>query len=169
MRLSEALHLEQADVELETVSSHGARDQVQEVASSTASCPAQLRLCHDTLKPASLSLGNQASERSSSRPVVGLLPHRTVHHTFDVLRRRLGWVARGGHPQPRIHDLRHTFICRALLRGQQQNQLDHVADAIATYVGHAKVSDTYWYVTAIPELMGIASERFSRFSSGECR
>jgi integrase len=85
------------------------------------------------------------------------------------LRRRLGWVARGGHPQPRIHDLRHTFICRALLRGQQQNQLDHVADAIATYVGHAKVSDTYWYVTAIPELMGIASERFSRFSSGECR
>jgi len=85
------------------------------------------------------------------------------------LRRQLGWVARGGHPQPRIHDLRHTFICRALLRGQQENRLDHVADAIATYVGHAKVSDTYWYVTAIPELMGIASDRFSRFSSEGCR
>jgi len=88
-----------------------------------------------------------------------------VDYTFDVLRRRLAWVARGGHPQPRIHDLRHTFICRALLRGQQENRLDHVADAIATYVGHVKVSDTYWYLTAIPELMGIASDRFSRFPS----
>jgi integrase len=97
------------------------------------------------------------------------LPKRTVHHTFDVLRRRLGWVARGGHPHPRIHDLRHTFICRALLRGQQDNQIDHVVDAISTYVGHAKVSDTYWYLSATPELMGIASERFSRFSLGDYR
>ena len=94
------------------------------------------------------------------------LPKRTVHHTFDHLRRRLGWVARGGHPQPRIHDLRHTFICQALLRGQQNNQIDHVADAISTYVGHAKVSDTYWYLSATPELMSGASQRFSRFSSG---
>jgi hypothetical protein len=81
----------------------------------------------------------------------------------------IGWVARGGHPQPRIHDMRHTFICRALLHGQQENQVDHVVDAIATYVGHTKVSDTYWYVSATPELMGIASGRFSRFSSGDCR
>jgi integrase len=95
------------------------------------------------------------------------LPKSTVHHTFDGLRRRLGWIARGGHPQPRIHDLRHTFICRALLRGQQDSQVDHVVDAIATYVGHAKVSDTYWYVSATPELMSLASQRFSRFSSGE--
>ena len=97
------------------------------------------------------------------------LPKRTVHHTFDGLRQRLGWLARGGHPQPRIHDLRHTFICRALLRGQHENQVDHVADSIATYVGHAKVSDTYWYVSAMPELMDIASARFSRFSSGGSR
>jgi integrase len=81
----------------------------------------------------------------------------------------LGWVARGGHAQPRIHDLRHTFICQALLRGQQDNQIDHVADAISTYVGHAKVSDTYWYISATPELMSGASQRFSRFSSGDCQ
>jgi integrase len=65
--------------------------------------------------------------------------------------------------------MRHTFICRALLRGQQENQVDHVVDAIATYVGHTKVSDTYWYLSATPELMDIASGRFSRFSSGDCR
>jgi integrase len=62
--------------------------------------------------------------------------------------------------------LRHTFICKALLRGQQNNQIDHVVDAISTYVGHAKVSDTYWYISATPELMSGASQRFSCFSSG---
>jgi membrane protein implicated in regulation of membrane protease activity len=54
-----------------------------------------------------------------------------------------------------------------LLRGQQDNRIDHVADAISTYVGHAKVSDTYWYISATPELMNGASQRFSRFSSGD--
>ena len=39
-------------------------------------------------------------------------------------------------------------------------------DAISTYVGHAKVSDTYWYVSATPELMSVASQRFSYFSCG---
>ena len=70
---------------------------------------------------------------------------------------------------PRIHDLRHTFICQALLRGQQDNQIDHVVDAISTYVGHAKVSDTYWYISATPELMSEASQRFSRFSFEGCQ
>jgi len=96
------------------------------------------------------------------------LPNRTVNSTFEHLRRRLGWVARGGHPQPRIHDLRHTFVCRALLRAQQDNQLDSVADVISTYVGHAKVTDTYWYISATPALMSEASQRFCRFS-GESR
>lgn len=95
------------------------------------------------------------------------LPKRTVHSTFERIRRRLGWVARGGHPHPRIHDLRHTFICQALLRGQQDNRIDHVADAISTYVGHAKVSDTYWYISATPALMSEASQRFYRFCSGD--
>jgi len=102
---------------------------------------------------------------SDGRPI----PKRTIHNTFDRLRRSLDWVARGGHAQPRIHDLRHTFICRALLRGQQDNQIDHVVDAISTYVGHTKVSDTYWYISATPELMSEASQRFSRFSSGGCQ
>lgn len=69
-------------------------------------------------------------------------------------------------PRPRIHDLRHTFNWRALLRGQQGHQCDRATDAIATYVGHAKVSDTYWYVSATPELMGEASQRFARFRAG---
>ena len=89
------------------------------------------------------------------------LADRTIHHNFEQLRRELGWTARGGHPSPRIHDLRHTFICRTLLRSYQQNQrIDQMIDALSTYVGHAKVSDTYWYITAVPELMAAAAHRF---------
>jgi integrase len=92
------------------------------------------------------------------------LVYRTVHDTFETLRRRLGWVARGGHVAPRIHDIRHTYVCRALLRSYRQHQpIDQVIDALSTYVGHAKVSDTYWYVTAIPELMAIAAHSASRW------
>jgi hypothetical protein len=35
--------------------------------------------------------------------------------------------------------------------------------ALSTYLGHVKVTDTYWYVTAIPELMSTVSTRFERF------
>jgi integrase len=34
------------------------------------------------------------------------LGDRGVHHTFAMLRTRLGWVGRGDYPFPRIHDLR---------------------------------------------------------------
>jgi hypothetical protein len=31
--------------------------------------------------------------------------------------------------------------------------------ALSTYVGHAKVTDTYWYITATPELLALAARR----------
>jgi integrase len=90
------------------------------------------------------------------------LDDRTVHYTFAKIRARLGWIGRGGYTWPRIHDLRHTFLCRALVQSYQQHQsVDHVIDLLSTYVGHASVSDTYWYVTAIPELLALAGERFA--------
>jgi integrase/recombinase XerD len=36
--------------------------------------------------------------------------------------------------------------------------------ALSTYVGHAKVSDTYWYLTAVPDLMAVAGQRFEGFT-----
>jgi integrase len=165
MRLSEALRLEQSDVNLKQSAltvreTKFKKSRLVPVHSSTIQALARYAKATDNVR-------RQPGVKAFFLTAAGVsVPKRTVHHTFDALRRRLGWVARGGHPQPRIHDLRHTFICRALLRGQQDDQVHHVVDAIATYVGHAKVSDTYWYLSATPELMGIASRRFSRFSSG---
>lgn len=91
------------------------------------------------------------------------LGDRMVHHTFASLRARLGWIGRGDYALPRVHDLRHSFVCRTLVRSYQQPQgVDHVIDLLSTYVGHASVADTYWYVTAIPDLLALAGQRFAQ-------
>jgi len=30
---------------------------------------------------------------------------------------------------------------------------------LSTYLGHAHVADTYWYIEAVPELLRLATER----------
>jgi integrase len=100
------------------------------------------------------------------------LSKRTVHQVFEKLRAGLGWTARGGHAQVRIHDLRHTFVCRRVqLWHERGADIDNAMAALSTYVGHAKVSDTYWYLTGVPDLMGVAGQRFEVFaaaSGGDC-
>ena len=68
---------------------------------------------------------------------------------------------------PRLHDLRHTFVCQRLLRWYtEQRDIDCHILALSTYIGHARVTDTYWYVTATPELLAIAATRFERYAGG---
>jgi integrase len=90
-----------------------------------------------------------------------------ARYAFNRLRRALRWRARGGHPAPRIHDLRHHFICSRLQRWYAEGKdiHQHIL-ALSTFVGHAKVSHTYWYVTATPELMAAAVRRSQRRAAG---
>jgi integrase len=90
----------------------------------------------------------------------------TVEGVFKQLRAELGWVARGGHAAPRIHDLRHTFICKRVGLWQRDGtDIDHAMIALSTYVGHAEVSHTYWYLTAVPDLMAVAAKNFEQYAS----
>lgn len=92
----------------------------------------------------------------------------TVEKTFGRLRRRLGWTAEGRARQPRIHDLRHRFAVRRLLGWYEEGaDLERKLLALSLYLGHAHVSDTYWYLTGVPELMAIAANRFERFAQDE--
>ena len=91
-----------------------------------------------------------------------------VKKTFSRLRDRLGWTAQGRACRPRIHDLRHSFAARRLLRWHEEGaDIDRKILALSTYLGHAKVTGTYWYLSAVPELMAITSQRFERFARGE--
>jgi integrase/recombinase XerD len=38
--------------------------------------------------------------------------------------------------------------------------------ALSTYLGHAKVADTYWYLEAVPELMTDIADRCEHFVMG---
>jgi integrase len=88
-----------------------------------------------------------------------------VEKTFSRLRKRLSWTARGRARRPRIHDLRHSFAVRRLLCWYEDGaDVNRKILALATYLGHAKVSHTYWYLSAIPELMATTSQRFERFA-----
>ena len=87
-----------------------------------------------------------------------------VHRVFAELRRQLGWRNRGTHHAPRIHDLRHTFVVRRIVQWQAQGvDIDQAMLSLSTYVGHAMVTNTYWYLSAVPELMALAAGRFESF------
>jgi integrase len=92
------------------------------------------------------------------------LKERQVHRVFAALREQLGWRNRGTHHAPRIHDLRHTFIVRRILLWHTQGvDIDQAMLSLSTYVGHAMVTNTYWYLSAVPELMALAAARFESF------
>lgn len=94
------------------------------------------------------------------------LPYSTVRNTFRAIRHRLGWRSNGTLPLPRIHDLRHSFACRRLVQWYRSGiDVDHAIASLSTYLGHRKVTDTYWYLSASGGLLGLASERFERFAS----
>ena len=87
-----------------------------------------------------------------------------VHRVFTSLREQLGWRNRGAHHAPRIHDLRHTFVVRRILLWQSQGvDIDQAMLSLSTYVGHAMVTNTYWYLSAVPELMSRAGQRFESY------
>jgi len=82
-----------------------------------------------------------------------------VSAAFRKLCRRLGWTQP---PVPRLHDLRHTFAVRTLLAWYRSG--DNVGPklwTLSTYLGHRHLSDTYWYLTAVPELMQLCQQRFA--------
>lgn len=89
-----------------------------------------------------------------------MLTTRQVDRVFAELRTQLAWPNRGLHSAPRVHDLRHTFVVHRMLAWHTQAiDLEQAMLGLSTYVGHAKVTNTYWYLTAVPELMAIAAAK----------
>jgi len=88
------------------------------------------------------------------------LTHWSVRWTFVKLSREIG--LRGPHDShgPRVHDLRHTFAVKTLLRWYQTGvDVERHMPELAAFLGHTHVNDTYWYISAVPELLRLASKR----------
>ncbi len=54
-----------------------------------------------------------------------------------------------------------------LLWHEQGADIDQAMLALSTYMGHAKIAHTYWYLTAVPELMTVAAGKFERFAQAK--
>jgi integrase len=95
------------------------------------------------------------------------LPYTTVRSTFHrLLKRAMPGAASTGRARPRLHDLRHAFAVHRLMAWYRDGtDIDRAIDRLSAYLGHAKVTDTYWYLTGVPELLDLASRRFEQFSA----
>jgi integrase/recombinase XerD len=86
-----------------------------------------------------------------------------VHRTFYLLSRQIGLRDPDSSSGPRLHDFRHRFAVETLLRWYRAGEdVERRLPVLSTYLGHVHISDTYWYLTACPELMGLAVKRLER-------
>jgi integrase len=69
---------------------------------------------------------------------------------------------------PRIHDLRHTFAVRTLIDWQRDGtDVPAMLPVLSTYLGHVEPKNTYWYLSATPELMHLAAARLEQRFGGQ--
>ncbi len=86
-----------------------------------------------------------------------------VHRTFYKLSHRIGLRAVTASHGPRLHDFRHRFAVQTLLRWYRSGEdAERRLPVLSTYLGHVHVADTYWYLSACPELMAQAVARLER-------
>lgn len=91
------------------------------------------------------------------------LMHCSVFSGFARLALIAGITGNSGSCRPRLHDLRHTFAVKTLLSWYRQGvDVETRLPLLSTYLGHANPGATYWYLTAIPELLALAAQRLER-------
>ena len=94
----------------------------------------------------------------------GPMKHVTVSGVFRLLRAQAG-IRVVGCRQPRIHDLRHTFACTRMMQWHKEGiPVDQALPALSAYLGHVQPTDTYWYLSGIPELLAAYGERFEQYA-----
>lgn len=86
-----------------------------------------------------------------------------IHRTFYEVSRQIGLRGPTDSHGPRLHDLRHRFAVTTLLRWYRAGEdAERRLPTLSTYLGHVHVSDTFWYLSAWPELMREAMARLER-------
>jgi integrase len=164
MRLGEALALTRGDVDLSNgiiTIRHAKFDRTRLVplhASVTAALR-RYRTTRDRLCPTP-----QADRFFLSSIGTAMLPK-----TFDATYRQLTLALGLCTPtcRPRVHDLRHSLAVRTLIDWQRDGvDVATGLPVLSTYLGHVSPASTYWYLTAVPELMQLAAAGLDRHPGG---
>jgi integrase len=162
MRLSEVTGLQRGDVDL--------KDGVLTIRQGKFG-KSRLIPLHPTTREALRSYAKRRDRHLGSRCCAHFfvaergdrLVKQYVHPVFWRLSREIGLRRPGDSSGPRIHDLRHSFAVRSLLDWYRQGaNVEQRLPILSTYLGHTCVRDTYWYLSACPDLMQEAVRRLDR-------
>lgn len=86
-----------------------------------------------------------------------------VRRTFYCLSRQVGLRGQEDSHGPRLHDFRHRFAVETLMSWYRSGvDAERRLPVLSTYLGHVHINDTYWYLTAHPQLIALAMARVER-------
>ncbi len=164
MRVGEAIRLDRDDVDLV--------QRVLVVRGSKFGKSREISVHHST----AAALGAYATRRDQLCPqtsspaffvsVTGTrLLYCNVHLAFLGLAREAGLRPRSATCRPRPHDLRHSFAVSTLIGWYRDgSEVEPRLPQLSTYLGHVHPANTYWYLSAAPELLGLAAARLEAAS-----
>ncbi len=159
MRIGEAIRLDQTDVDyrqellvVRDTKFHKSREVPIHPSTATALRAYQKR--RDQLCPLRTGPAFFVS------PAGTRLLYCNVHLAFLGMVRDAGLTARSATCRPRPHDLRHSFAVSTLVGWYRDGEnVQARLPQLSTYLGHVHPANTYWYLSAAPELLGLAAAR----------
>jgi integrase/recombinase XerD len=161
MRSGEALRLDRSDVDLDAgtvtiVATKFNKSRVLAVHHTTGAALAAYIAGRDRRWPQPRTQGFFVSNTGRR------LSPSSLYAAFGQLLGCAGLVppagARGRRPRP--HDVRHSFAVATMLDWYRTGQdVQALLPSLSAWLGHARPKDTYWYMSAVPELLAAASDR----------
>lgn len=159
VRVGEAIALDDTDLDhqsglLEVRDSKFGKHRLVPLHSSALRALQDYRDLRDELQPRRASPALFVSSRGTR------LLHSNIGKTFSRLARQAGLSPRSASCRPRLHDFRHSWAVSTLLDGYATAaDIPALMPVLATYLGHSDPKHSYWYLSAAPELMAVASQR----------
>lgn len=166
MRLGEALALEPGDVDLENGLITIRRETAKlERARLVPLHPTAVKALDRYARTRALLCPAPKSETFFLSSVGTRLDRSAAAKTLRTLTTTLGLRTDTVHPT--AHQLRHSFAVSTLIDWQRRGvQIDERIAVLSTYLGHVSPAESYWYLTATPELMDSAAQRLERHLGG---
>jgi integrase len=91
------------------------------------------------------------------------LSYPTLRRMFVQLLRSVGIEHKDGGRGPLLHSFRHRFAVQRLVAWYRENRdVRAMIPHLSVYLGHLSKEETYWYLTATPELLTAAGDAFRR-------
>ena len=84
----------------------------------------------------------------------------SVRYHFKKIFKSIGLADQPGKIQPTLHDLRHFFAISTIRRWYESGEdVQAKLPIFSTFLGHVETRNTYWYISACPDLMMAAAHR----------